>query len=161
MRFTLRIASLALLVCAAQVAAQTPPCPPVVLQAGPLGEAEKLMIETSSDKYGCWVRDADGQLVFQSAKPPPDIYKRVHPQTSSGPGGAPTHRGSAPGASHALDAWCAVPGHCFLYCEPTNPNVWYWTPPSSHCHYVASEDSPGETREQTCDAAKGDICFDK
>jgi hypothetical protein len=50
---------------------KTQTCPTVT----PKNSAEALKMETSSNHNGCWVRQADGSLVFVSSQTPNNSYK--------------------------------------------------------------------------------------
>jgi len=45
----------------------------------PKNKQEALMMETASDKKGCWVRDTNGNLAFVSSVSPESNYKPVIP----------------------------------------------------------------------------------
>jgi hypothetical protein len=58
------------------------PCPAVTAK----NKQEALMMEATTDKKGCWVRNKGGNLVFVSSASPDSNYKPVlpNPQTNNG-----------------------------------------------------------------------------
>jgi len=81
----------------------------------PKNAQEAVMIEQSSDKHGCWVRDKSGQLVFVSSAAP-DQYKRLVQMPASTTRPTCAALGGAPAAPGVMGTWL-LDWKCVANCE--------------------------------------------